>query len=212
MHILLVDDHQLVAEGISSLLTDQEFVATIGSDVTIDAAYSVDQATEFIDAGKSYELIMLDLSMPSLNGFDFLAFLNAWDIEVPVIVLSGSDHLPDMQKAYDLGAKGYICKYEPAGDMLARISGVVRGEICYPDTFRPGEMELPTASLTERQKEVLQLIADGKSNKQIAEALEVSMATVKFHINDLFKILDVHSRTMCVREAVRLGVIKLSES
>lgn len=210
LSVLIVDDHRLVAEGISSLLQDSQFERDIGCGVDVDIVQSVQQAKDFITRGLPYGLILLDLSLQSQNGFDLLSSLQARQQQLNVIVLSASDNTPDMQRAFDLGAKGYICKFEPSEEMLRRIGLVIKGAQGYPDTFSEGvKAKGPSecVSLTGRQQDVLELIANGESNKQISGILHVSEATVKFHVSELFRQLGVRNRTMCVREAVRLGLI-----
>lgn len=216
LRILLVDDHQLVAEGISSLLLAPSFVTAIRKRPTVAAAYSVQEAIDKINAGEAYDLILLDLSMPRASGFQLLKILNERDIDTAVVILTASESTPDMQKAYQLGAKGYVSKFEPAEILVKKIIAVTRGEHSYPDIFYQ-QLNLhknavePTPTLTKRQREVLLLIAGGKSNKQISLALDVSEATVKFHITDLFRLLDVNNRTMCVRAGIEKDLISYSD-
>lgn len=209
--ILLIDDHRLVAEGISSLLMDSTFVSAIGGEPDIDSVFSVQQATDLLERGEQYQLVLLDLSMPSLNGFDFLRYIKQQAISTPIVVLSASDNTPDMQMAYNLGARGYICKFEPSNEMLRKLKVVVGGENSFPDNFMAqlslSPVDEPDKNLTTRQLEVLSMIAEGKSNKQISMLLGVSEATVKFHISELFKQLNVRNRTLCIREAVKRGII-----
>ena len=216
MNILLVDDHQLVAEGISSLLQSKAFVSAIGRQPVVHSAFSVLEATDLINGGKDYQLILLDLSMPRASGFQLLKILNERDIETAVVVLTASESTPDMQQAYQLGAKGYVSKFEPAEKLLDKIVAVTRGEHSYPEVFyqqlslKKSQIE-PAPSLTKRQREVMLLIAGGKSNKQISLALDVSEATVKFHITDIFRLLDVNNRTMCVKAAIDRELISYAE-
>jgi DNA-binding NarL/FixJ family response regulator len=216
MGILLVDDHQLVAEGISSLLQTESFVAAIGKAPKVESTHSVKDAIERINQGERYELILLDLSMPAASGFHLLKVLAERDIDTAVVVLTASESTPDMQKAYQLGAKGYVVKFEPAEILLQKIIAVTRGEHSYPEVFyqqlqlNKGKLE-DTPELTRRQREVLVLIASGKSNKQISLALDVSEATVKFHISDIFRLLEVNNRTMCVKVAIDKGLISYAD-
>lgn len=212
IRILLVDDHQLVAEGISSLLSESTFTSAIGAKTIVESSHSVSDALTCLQKGNTYQLILLDLSMPKVSGFELLKYMREEDIETPVIVLSASESTPDMQRAYQLGAKGYICKFEPAETMLAKIIKVTKGNHSFPDIFyqqlqvKSADIE-PVPELTRRQIEVLELVAEGKSNKQISNALDVSEATVKFHITDIFRLLNVHNRTLCVKEATEKGII-----
>lgn len=211
-----MDDHRLVAEGISSLLSDADFRDAINREQTIvDTAYSVQHATDLLKRDQPYELIMLDLSMPQMDGFDLLTFARDRGITVPMIVLSASDQLADIRHAYDLGASGYVCKFEPSNEMLRKIIDVAAGKKSFPDQIFlepvPAPDNMPdekAGALTPRQHEVLAHIAAGKSNKQIATLLDVSLGTVKFHVSEVFRQLGVRNRTACIREATQRGLIR----
>lgn len=212
LEVLLVDDHRLVADGVSSLLRGAAFEARAGSETRIDTAESVQDALALLDGDRAYDLILLDLAMPEASGFDLLRQLRERDRTVPSIVLSGSFNGPDIRRAQDLGAKGFISKFESSGDMIAKILAVVEGGDCFPPpSARPrgvGVHEEPAGiSVTPRQLEVLELMSTGRTNKEIASHLEVSVATVKFHVAELFRQLQVKNRTLCVREAIRCGLI-----
>ncbi len=216
LRILLVDDHQLVAEGISSLLLAPSFISAIQKRPAVSAAYSAMEAIDRINDGEEFDLILLDLSMPRASGFQLLKVLNQRGIDTAVVILTASESTPDMQKAYQLGAKGYVSKFEPAERLIKKIIAVTRGEHSFPDIFyqqlnlKKNQVE-PSPTLTKRQREVLLLIASGKSNKQISLTLDVSEATVKFHITDLFRLLNVNNRTMCVKEAIEQELISYSD-
>lgn len=215
MNILMIDDHRLVVDGIRALLQESKFERLVKASVKVDAAYNVKQALDLLNRESSYELVLLDLSMPKLNGFDFLDSLKGRKINTPIIVLSASTDAADMNKAYNLGARGFIGKFEPAEEMLKKISNVVKGERCYPDAFSPSLSSAnpkqdtfeSSSSLGERQIEVLKLIASGKSNKEISLLLGVTESTVKFHIKNIFDVFNVRSRTLCVKEAMRRGLV-----
>lgn len=216
MRILLVDDHQMVAEGISSLLQSEPFVNAIGRMPIVESVTNVSDANKLIKAGPEFDLILLDLSMPRASGFQLLKQLMEADVDTAVMVLTASESTPDMVKAYQLGAKGYVSKFEPAEILLKKIATVTQGNHSFPEVFyqqlhlKKTEQE-PKPELTRRQREVLLLIAAGKSNKQISLSLDVSEATVKFHITDIFRLLDVNNRTLCVKAAIEQGLIAYSD-
>ncbi len=208
-NILLVDDHPLVTDGLTSALRATGFVRQVGTLPQIKAVHSVAGAVSLLDQAERFDLILLDISMPEQTGFDLLATIRQRAFKSLTMVLSASDDVTDMQRAYDLGANGFVRKFEPAEDMLKKILAVVNGEECFPEAFYdhlndPSEQK----RLTPRQSEVLQLMAAGYSNKRISSELRIAEATVKFHISEIFRLLQVHNRTLCVREAVRHGLIR----
>lgn len=213
MNILMIDDHRLVVDGIRALLQESNFENLVDKKVKVDAAYNVKQALDLLKRDINYALILLDLSMPRLNGFDFLDSLKGRKINTPIVVLSASTDMADMDKAYDLGARGFIGKFEPAEEMLKKIASVIAGKLCYPDAFSPSAKEAShdlaenESPLGERQLEVLKLVVSGKSNKEISLLLDVTESTVKFHISHIFDAFKVRSRTLCVKEAQKRGLV-----
>ncbi len=216
LRVLLVDDHRLVADGVSSLLRSPDFEALVGRRTEVTTAESVQAALSLIDGGAEHDLVLLDLAMPEASGFDLLRQLRERDAALRSVVLSGSFNGPDIRRAQELGADGFVSKFESSAAMIAKIAAVVQGGQSFPEaSARPagvGVHEDPAGtSVTPRQLEVLELMAVGHANKEIAERLEVSVATVKFHVAELFRQLQVNNRTLCVREAIRRGIIVAPE-
>lgn len=190
------------------MLLGEKFIAALPAAPRIQSVSSVDEAKDILDSGQIPNLILLDLSMPGPDGFDLLEDLRNRKLHSVSIVLSASEDVRDMQRAHELGAKGFIGKFEPAEILLDKICTVVEGSECYPETLYQYLQESPVKKrLTPRQIEVLTLISLGKSNKQISRELGVSEATVKFHVSETFQALGVHNRTTCVREGIKQGWI-----
>lgn len=215
MKILVVDDHRLFAYGLKLALQQ------LSGEVTIEEAYTAQRALGLIDGGAKYDLILTDLQMPGFGGHELVQSFASRKILTPVAVISASESIGDMRRAKEQGAKGYIFKSEPAFDLIPKIQDLLDGKEVYPDIFWRAAADSQTASAKPAQKgieglgkrpiEVLQLLAQGKSNKQIAAILSISETTVKFHIRALFAALGVNNRTWCVREAERRGIIDNDE-
>ena len=214
MKILLIDDHRLFAYGLKLALEQ------IKENVTVEEAYTAQRALGLVDAGNHYDLILTDLQMPGFGGHEFVQSITSRKIPVPVAVISSSEAVSDISKARNMGAKGYIFKSDPAFDLIPKIEALLSGKEVFPDVFWRSLQDIPvststdsgnkanTSGLGKRPIQVLQLLAQGKSNKQIATVLCISETTVKFHIRALFTALDVNNRTWCVREAERRGLIE----
>lgn len=214
LKILIVDDHQLFAEGLALIFSklDRELdIESVSNPRTI-----INQLTPSSD----YDLIIVDLYMPTLNGFAFLKSLSSRKIKIPTMVISSSEEISDIELAFKYGAKGFIPKNAPTHEMLNGVSQVLRGRRYLPDhlsvdiVLPDSESEVDagdgsgnTKFVSSRQLEVLTLIQNGHSNSEIAMVLGVSESTVKGHVAALFKVLKVKNRTACVRAASELKLI-----
>jgi DNA-binding NarL/FixJ family response regulator len=206
--ILVVDDHRLFLEGLRHLLLG------LGSDVQLDLVESVEEAIIKIDQGNSYQLLVMDIALPKIDGFSLLKSLSERKICIPTVVISASSRLSDIRRVMNLGALGFIHKNTSSEDMLAAVRTVLKGEIHLPDDVWPKLKLYPTAldtkqeegsagneAVGERQFDVLKLIKDGLSNKQISGVLNIGESTVKYHVSILFKHFEVNSRTALVKHA-----------
>ena len=210
--VLVVDDHPLFREGLAQLLRDLDGgVEVIGQD---DAA----RALECAKSRDDLDLVLLDLTMPGLNGLDAIRRFVQEAPGVPVVIVSGHEEPARVRTALSLGAVGYIPKSTHAAVMTDALRLVLRGGIYVPPVMlneveaaaqRPPEEAgaAATQELTERQADVLLLLALGKSNKVIARELVLSEKTVKAHVTAIFRALGVVNRTQAAVEARRRGLI-----
>lgn len=214
MRILILDDHPLFANALSQI------VSRLESQVDIDLAVNTKQAFELIENGYSHDLILVDLKLQGLDGFGFIRALNDKFITSPIIVISSSQNHPDVQQAYELGAMGFIHKSSSSDEILQAIKHVLAGHVYHPDDNNTnghlgvkqtnktiGSQSAESFGISERQYDVLCLINNGLSNKEIARKLDISESTVKTHVSRLIESLAVHNRTACVTEALRLGLL-----
>lgn len=207
VRILVVDDHQLFLEGMRHLLLD------LGPDVELDLVESVEKAIDKIDQGNHYQLLIMDIALPQVDGFSLLKSLNERKILIPTMVISASSSMADIHRVIQLGALGFIHKNTSSEEMLLAVRKVLGGEIYLSDDIWPKMKLYPSAlqhtpqdqstereGIGERQWEVLQLVKDGLSNKQIARVLNIGESTVKYHVGVLFKHFSVVSRTALIKE------------
>ncbi|EOU9561056.1 nitrate/nitrite response regulator protein NarP [Cronobacter dublinensis] len=194
-HVVIVDDHPLMRRGIRQLLeTDAQFNVVGEASGGAEAIVLANQLTP--------DIILLDLNMRGLSGLDTLTLLRRNGVSARIIVLTVSDARSDVYAVMDAGADGYLLKDSEPEMLLAAIrdgaagDGVFSAQVeTYLRQRLPGEKpHSPFALLTERELDVLQEVARGLSNKQIASTLHISEETVKVHIRNLLRKLNVRSR------------------
>ena len=216
MNILVADDHQLFLDGIRHILKKLDTVVDITE--TTDAA----QAIEILESGQSFELVLVDLSMPGMDGMSILQRMQERKVWLPLVVVSGEEDSFKIRSALDAGALGFIPKAHSSQQMLSALKAILDGEIYIPEniekqinnlaTRRPpaeagGNGALKSSGITKRQFDVLQLMAKGYSNKQIATSLFLTEHTVKAHISALFTALNAGNRTECVQHAQQQNIL-----
>jgi DNA-binding NarL/FixJ family response regulator len=204
MRIVISDDHPMMRRALAEAL-----MALIVS-IDIVEAGSLGE-TETALAARPAQLLLLDLYMPGMNGFAGLLSLRQAFPAVPVVVVSANEEPALIRRAIEFGASGYIPKSLPIAAIGAALRAVLAGDIWVPDTLaelRPGEddsqLSARIADLTPQQLRVLTLLAEGKHNKQIAFEMDITEATVKFHLSQIFRKLAVQSRTQAVIAAQSL--------
>jgi DNA-binding NarL/FixJ family response regulator len=206
--ILLADDHSLILTGIRTLLGEEfELVGAVE-----DGRALVEEALRLRP-----DIVILDIAMPLLNGIDAARQIRkAWPEAKLLFLTMHSDPLY-LREALHVGASGYLLKSSAVEELQAAIASVLKGEIYLTqaipwqvkDTLSTGSGRLVrSTSLTGRQKEVLQLLAEGRSNKEIAAILRVSIKTVEFHRAQMMRTLGVHTVAELTRFAVRLGLVR----
>jgi DNA-binding NarL/FixJ family response regulator len=193
IRVFLADDHALVLEGLRSLLEGEDDIEVVG------AASDGEQVLEAVRA-LSPDVVVLDLQMPTVSGIACLERIRAAGLPVKVLVLSAFYDGDTIQSALEAEADGFALKTEAPQQTVACIRQVYQGQLVFPQSAkrwllqqrrRPG----PVADLSEREAEVLGLLAQGMTNTQIAQRLTVSENTVKFHLQNIYQKLGVGNRT-----------------
>jgi len=211
VRILLDDDHSLVRASLRSLLTDNPNIEVVAE------ASDGRQALELVGQHRP-DLVLMDISMPGLNGLEATRQIVKAHPNVRVIVLSMHASDQHVLRALRAGASGYVLKGSLPRELELAIESVARGEIFLSPAISRHVIEVylsQTAGkgddalehLTPRQREILQLIAEGKSSKQIAQLLKASVKTIESHRASLMERLDIHDVAGLVRYAIRLGLV-----
>jgi DNA-binding NarL/FixJ family response regulator len=202
VRILLIDDHPLFRGGLKYLLRGLD--ESVETDESGDCA----QALERLGAG-TYDLVLLDLKLPGVNGLDALASLREAAPGTPLIVLSGEDDPEVVRASIERGAMGFIPKSSTPEVMIQALQLVLKRGVYLPPTVLDavhagGPAALP--GLTPRQMDVMRCVIRGMPNKVIARELDVSEATVKAHLTAVFQALGARNRTEAVYVAAKVGL------
>ena len=201
--VLLVDDHALLRTGVANIInqeSDLQVVAEAGNGIEALAAYERVKP----------DVTLLDLRMPAMEGVEVVRRLRERDPRARVIVLTTYDTDEEISRALKAGAKAYVLKDISADGLVACIRDVLAGKTYLaPAAAAKLAEDVTRVQLTPRELASLRLMADGKSNKEIANALGISDRTVKTHLGHLFEKLGVTSRTEAVKVATRRGLVRL---
>jgi len=205
MHLLIVDDHPLFREALATTL------ALAHPGAVLHEADGIAGACAILARERAIELVLLDLSMQGVRGFDGLLTIRAQFARVPILVVSGLDDPRIMRDAIHHGAAGFVPKAVDKATLTRAIADVLAGGLSLPPALadagdRPDRTRLAEriARLTPQQMRVLGMIRQGKLNKQIAHALQVGDSTVKAHVTEILRKLEVGSRTQIVIQTAGL--------
>jgi DNA-binding NarL/FixJ family response regulator len=203
--ILICDDHALFREGLELVLGQLDPAAELTS--VGDAEAALARVAEH----DGFDLVLLDLRLRGTSGFAALDELRRRHPEVPVVVISASESPADVRSALERGASGFIPKATRGSVLLAALRHVLAGGVYVPPLSAggpeaPAPAETPPPALTERQIEVLRLLARGLTNREIADVLRITEETAKSHVKHIYSALDVSTRTEAVMRMRELGL------
>lgn len=206
MKILVVDDHPLIVHALAQVLPD------VGGDLDLLAAATREEALAVLARHPGCGMLLLDLAIPGAHGLDFLAELRRSHPMLPIVVLSATHDQATVGAALAAGARGFIAKTADPASMLDAIRTVLAGgrrvtRNVTPVRRRPAaDAAIDVLGLTQRQSEVMLLLAQGKPNKMICRDLRLSEGTVKVHVSAILRALNVHSRSQVIVELARRGI------
>jgi len=202
--VLLVDDHSLVRRGFRRILEDTPDIEVIGE--ASDGTEAVRMAKELAP-----QLIVMDCALPGMNGLAATREIMAANPDIAVLMLSMHSEETWVSQALEAGAKGYILKSALDLELVTAIRRVMEGEIVLdPKVDRPDALKGERGnSLTPRELQILQLIVDGKSNKEIATQLDLSANTVAVHRANIMAALNIHKTAELVVYAIRNGLVNV---
>lgn len=207
VRVLIVDDHPVVRDGLRGMLDAQPDLEVLGE------AANGHQALAAV-ARQAPDVVLMDLRMPELDGVEATRRIRDGHPGVSVLVLTTYDDDTAILRAVEAGATGYLLKDAPREDLFAAVRAAARGETTLAPSVAAKLMrglgrEPDAEELTEREREVLALVADGATNRAIARQLHLSEATVKTHLVHVYAKLGVDDRTAAVTTALRRGLLRL---
>lgn len=212
-HILVVDDHPLFVEAL------QRAIASAFAGAQTREAVSIEAAKLELESKTRFDVILLDLALPGTRGFEGLLELRTLYPKLPIVVVSALEDPRIVQDVVRYGAAGFISKSAGRDDIATALKDVMEGSLTLPKGYRPPET--PTAAagaadlvervqaLTPKQLRVLTMLRQGLLNKQIAHELQIEETTVKAHVSEILRKLNVSSRTQAVIEAQKLDFDKI---
>lgn len=201
IRILIVDDHPVVCIGLTRMLSAHSGLDVIGS------APSGEEALAIVQQNKP-DLLLLDLRMPGMDGISVMHALRRIDAPPRVIVITSFEKDEDIYRSIRAGAQGYLLKDTTESEMVAAITAVDAGKRYIPRHIAARLADrMLRADLTGRELQILEMLADGSTNKQIARSLDISDNTVRHHVNNIMGKLQVSDRTEAVAIAIRRGVL-----
>ena len=211
--IVLADDHAIVRTGVRTVLE------RLGKDMEIAA--EVSNGKELVEYAKTHpdDIYIVDISMPVMNGIEAVEQMVKHHPEIKVVMLSMYDDRISVEKSLKAGAKGFIVKVSAADEIIEAIEEICSGRFYLCNKVskyivqgflgKNTSRKRDGTGLTPKEKEVLQLIAEGYSSKQIAKSFNLSLNTIHVHRNNIMKKLGIHKQTELVRFAIKEGIAQL---
>ncbi len=212
INVIIADDHKIVLDGLQRILENDFIVVGLATD-----------GLELVRLVKSKkpDVAVVDASMPKLNGMEAIRQIRTFDKDVKTIVLTMHKNVAYAVRAFDVGANGYIVKHAATDELVSAIKEVLKGRT-YITPHIAGELFLavrngsgldrnddPIARLTPRQREILQLVAEGHTSQHIADTLYISRQTVEYHKYKIMKTLAVKSTSDLVSLAIKCGIVAI---
>jgi len=206
--VMLADDHALIREGFRSLLGKNELFDIVGE------AENGKELIELI-ASKNPDVVLIDINMPQMTGLEVLERIKSTRPEIKFIILTMHEEREYVMRALTSGAEGYLLKNVEKAELEKAIKTVFHGEKYFSPIitnilaeYVAKPVVLPVADITPREKEVLELVAEGYSTKQIADKLSISIRTVESHRINMLKKLEVSNSAELIRKSIQLKLIK----
>jgi DNA-binding NarL/FixJ family response regulator len=214
IRVLIADDHAILRDGVRALLALSDDITVVGEAATGQQAVELARTL-------APDVILMDIAMPGLGGLEATIEIRKDNPQAKILVLSQYEDREYIRRFLKAGVSGYVLKKAAGSELTTAIRAVSRGGLVLdPDVAReamreqvgstaPGRTADPYEALTDREKQVLKLVAEGHSNKEVAELLDISVKTAMSHREHIMQKLDLHSRTDLIKFALQQGVIRV---
>jgi DNA-binding NarL/FixJ family response regulator len=211
IRVLIADDHAILREGVRALLAGTDDIEVVGQ--AADGREAVDGCRRL-----DPDVVLMDIAMPGLGGIEAALEIRKEGLRARVLVLSQYEDREYVRRLLKAGVAGYVLKKSAGSELAGSIRAVHRGGLVLdPEVARAAVEEVSPATgggdryetLTDREKQVFRLVAEGKSNKEVADELGISVKTAMSHREHVMQKLDLHNRTELVKHALKLGVIRI---
>lgn len=199
MKILIADDHDLVRDAITSLIVRDD------NKTQVFQACDVQQSLDILEQQPNIDLILLDVNMPGMDNLQSIKTIADGYPKIPIAMISGEVKREEVERSFELGAKGFIPKTMNGKSLLLTLNLIISGTKYIPEIYLEPESIETNALLSKRELQVLNELLNGHSNKVIAKTLFIEETTVKLHVRSLFQKLDAKNRTEVVIKALKLG-------
>jgi DNA-binding NarL/FixJ family response regulator len=204
IRVLVVDDHRLMLEGITRILRGQPDIDVVGMADSGEGAIAQYRATR-------PDVVLMDLELGGISGVQAIRAIRAQDPDARIVVVTMYSGQEDVFRSLEAGAAAYVLKSAIPAELIRIVKAVHAGHRAVsPEIAAIFQNARQRPALTSREQQVLQLLADGKRDKEIAESLRISPRTAHVHIHSIFTKLDVHDRTSALRTALRQGLVQRS--
>jgi DNA-binding NarL/FixJ family response regulator len=212
--VMIADDHALVREGISAILGRCDDITVVGE------ASNGKEAIDNVDKLKP-DVILMDIAMPGLGGLEATVEIKKKNPDIKILVLTQYEDKEYITRFLKVGVSGYMMKKAVGSELLSAINAISKGELYLHSSitsevvagFLNGKGSMvsdePYEKLTDREKQIIKLIAEGNSHKEIAALLDISVKTVISHQTNISEKLDLHSKAELMKFAIRQGIIKI---
>ncbi|MEE1516633.1 MAG: response regulator transcription factor [Lachnospiraceae bacterium] len=211
IRLMIADDHSMIREGLKQLLELDDNLKVVA-----EAADGIEALKKLDDY--NVDVLLLDINMPNMNGLETLKHIRINNFDIKVLILTIHNEIDYLMKAVDIGCDGYVLKDSDSNLLRKAIYTVYEGEKFVQPSLTPmlnaslasrTNIDAKLNELTRREIEVLKLIAEGLFNKEIASRLEISERTVKNHVSNIFKKIEVSDRTQAAVFAIKNNLINL---